>query len=149
MNNELLNISDHELKSVVEEHIIKLVEQLVQRASLSLAIREEIDSLDSMGYSLLHYGCLYNLVALIPLLVVRGARINKKTSSGATALHLAATAGYLGIVKLLVEHGVDVDVVDADNRTAFTLATLNNHLDIAAYLEQVHSLVIKYLYNVF
>lgn len=132
---ELLNISDHELKSVVEEQIVKLVQDLIRRATLQNEIRQEIDALDSAGFNLLHYSCMYNQVALVPILLMRGTKINKKTSTGATSLHLAATAGHFAIVKLLVEHKADVDELDDNGNTASSLANINGHSDISTYLE--------------
>lgn len=137
---ELLNISDHELKAVVEEQIVKLVQDLIRRASLDSEIRNEIDTLDSAGFNLLHYSCLYNQVALLPILLMRGAKINKKTATGSTALHLAANSGYFAVVKLLVEHKADIDEKDENGNTAVSLANMNGHNDIATFLESVSSL---------
>jgi hypothetical protein len=134
---ELLNFSDHELKAVVEEQIVKLVQDLIKRATLDSDIRSEINALDTAGYNLLHYSCLYNQVALLPILLMRGARVNTKTGSGSTALHLASQAGHMAAVELLVESRADVDAEDENGNTAVTLANMNGHNDIAAFLESV------------
>jgi hypothetical protein len=136
---ELLNISDHELKAVVEEQIVKLVQDLIKRATLDSDIRSEINALDTAGYNLLHYSCLYNQVALLPILLMRGSRVNTKTGSGSTALHLASQAGHMAAVELLVESRADVDAEDENGNTAFTLANMNGHNDIAAFLESVRT----------
>jgi hypothetical protein len=134
---ELLNISDHELKAVVEEQIVKLVEDLIRRATLNNDIRNEIDTLDSNGFNLLHYSCLYNQVALVPILLMRGAKINKKTGGGQTCVHIASAAGHLAIVKLLAEHKADLEESDENGNSAMAVANMHGHSDISAYLESV------------
>lgn len=132
---ELLNFSDHELKSVVEEQIVKLVQDLIRRATLNHEIRSEIDALDSAGFNLLHYSCMYNQVALVPILLMRGAKINSKTSNGSTALHLAAGAGHLAMVKVLVENKAEIEETDENGNTAIALANMLGHSEISSYLE--------------
>jgi hypothetical protein len=134
---ELLNISDHELKAVVEEQIVKLVEDLIRRATVNNDIRNEIDTLDTNGFNLLHYSCLYNQVALVPILLLRGAKINKKTGGGQTCVHIASAAGHLAIVKLLTEHKADLEETDENGNSAMAVANMHGHSDISAYLETV------------
>lgn len=45
----------------------------------SCELREQINSLDSFGFSLLHYCCIYNIPTLIPFLLLNGADINLRT----------------------------------------------------------------------
>ena len=66
----------------MDKNIMAVVKQMVQLASLDEDLKTEIDSLDSNGFSLLHYCCLYNLTSLIPVLLARGATVNKTSTNG-------------------------------------------------------------------
>ncbi|CAN0154847.1 unnamed protein product, partial [Ectocarpus fasciculatus] len=79
-------------------------------------LESELNALDSRGYSVLHYTCLHNLGALVPVLVERGADVNLRTGDGKrqTPLHLAARGGSIGIVQELVKQGAMVDAADSD-----------------------------------
>ena len=70
----------------MDKNIMAVVKQMVQLASLDDDLKTEIDSLDSNGFSLLHYCCLYNLNSLIPVLLARGATVNKKSYHGIVAV---------------------------------------------------------------
>ena len=70
----------------MDKNIMAVVKQMVQLASLDDDLKTEIDSLDSNGFSLLHYCCLYNLNSLIPVLLARGATVNKKSYHGTVAV---------------------------------------------------------------
>jgi len=66
----------------MDKYIMTVVKQMVQLAALDDDLKAEIDALDSNGFSLLHYCCLYNLKSLIPVLLARGASVNKKSFNG-------------------------------------------------------------------
>lgn len=66
----------------MDKYIMTVVKQMVQLASVDDDLKAEIDSLDTNGFSLLHYCCLYNLKSLIPVLLARGATVNKKAANG-------------------------------------------------------------------
>ena len=112
---ELSQLSPEELEVLMDRYIMVVVKQLVQLAALDDDLKAEIDSLDSSGFSLLHYCCLYNLNSLIPVLLARGADVNRRTSTGSTALHLAAGAGHFAVTMALVDSGAQVDSLDANN----------------------------------
>jgi ankyrin repeat protein len=112
---ELSEMSTEDLEVIMDRYIMEVVRQLVQLAALDDDLRAEIDSLDTSGFSLLHYCCLYNLNSLIPVLLARGADVNRRTSTGSTALHLAAGAGHLAVTQVLVASGAVVDSYDANN----------------------------------
>jgi hypothetical protein len=127
---ELSELSTEELEVRMDRYIMVVVKQLVQLAALDDDLRAEIDSLDSTGFSLLHYCCLYNLNSLIPVLLARGADVNRRTSTGSTALHLAAGAGHLAVAQVLVESGAVVDSCDANNVLPSDAAYEAGYMDI-------------------
>lgn len=45
-------------------------------------LESELNALDTRGYSVLHYTCLHNLGALVPVLLERGADPNLRTGDG-------------------------------------------------------------------
>mmetsp|Transcript_5569 Transcript_5569/g.9137 ORF Transcript_5569/g.9137 Transcript_5569/m.9137 type:complete len:990 (-) Transcript_5569:1434-4403(-) len=112
---ELSEMSAEDLEVIMDRYIMVVVKQLVQLAAMDDDLKAEIDSLDASGFSLLHYCCLYNLNSLVPVLLARGADVNRRTATGTTALHLAAGAGHAAVTQLLVESGAVVDVADANN----------------------------------
>jgi hypothetical protein len=114
---QLALMSTTDLEKLTERYLMSVVKQLVQLASVDDDLRTELDALDSSGLSLLHYCCLYNLTALVPVLMARGASVEQRTSLPSigevdaslpavesTALHLAASAGHLAIVQMLVSN---------------------------------------------
>jgi hypothetical protein len=127
---ELSELSTEELEVVMDRYIMEVVKQLVQLAALDDDLRTEIDSLDTSGFSLLHYCCLYNLNSLIPVLLARGADVNRRTSTGSTALHLAAGAGHLAVTQVLVESGAAVDSYDANGVLPSDAAYEAGYMDI-------------------
>lgn len=66
----------------MDKYIMTVVKQMVQLAALDDDLKAEIDALDSNGLSLLHYCCLYNLNSLIPVLLARGASVDKRAYNG-------------------------------------------------------------------
>lgn len=127
---ELSELSTEELEVLMDRYIMEVVKQLVQLAALDDDLRAEIDSLDTSGFSLLHYCCLYNLNSLIPVLLARGADVNRRTSTGSTALHLAAGAGHLAVTQVLVESGAAVDSYDANSILPSDAAYEAGYMDI-------------------
>lgn len=45
-------------------------------------LESELNALDSRGFSVLHYTCLHNLSALVPILLDRGADVDLRTGDG-------------------------------------------------------------------
>lgn len=134
---QLSRMSNAELESVMDRYIMAVVKELVQLAAVDDELKSEMDSLDSNGYSLFHYCCLYNLTSLIPVLIARGAHINQCTTSGSTALHLAVAAGHVAVTQLLLESGADAFIVDGDGLTAYDIAVSMGREDIYPLLVQV------------
>eukprot|EP01038_Epipyxis_sp_PR26KG_P014148 gene14148-18986_t len=131
---ELSKLSNNEIEAIMERDIMSVVKQLVQLASLDDDLKAEINSLDTTGFSLLHYCCLYNLNSLIPVMLTRGADINQRTSTNSTALHLAASSGHLAVSQLLIDSGSNPLSIDINNCRASDKAKQAGFMDIYDYL---------------
>lgn len=136
-DNQLSALSHAELEALMDKYITTVVKHMVQLASVDDDLKAEIDSLDSSGFNLLHYCCLYNLTSLIPVLLAKGANIDGKTLSGTTSLHLAAAAGHLSVVQLLIECNANVHAVDDQQMLASDAARLAGHHQLCNYLMEV------------
>lgn len=75
---QLSQISSSDLEKLMDRYFMAVVQQLVQVASLDDDLIAELDSLDSCGFSLFHYCCLYNLNALVPILMTKGVYIYER-----------------------------------------------------------------------
>jgi len=62
-------------------------------------------------------------VAVVNLVLDRGAAIDARDNRGRTALMIAADAGHAGIVDLLLRRGAARDLKDREGKTALDLAT--------------------------
>ena len=74
------------------------------------------------GWTPLHNALRLRPAELVPLLVSRGASIDKATADGRTALHLAAANGNLEGAFVLCRHGADPSRKDARGNTPQDLA---------------------------
>jgi len=77
-----------------------------------------------------------NTVAILEILILRGAKIDHKDVSGETALMTTAANGHLEAVKLLLAHGADTTLTNSNKETAATLAKRNKHYAIAKMIIQ-------------
>jgi hypothetical protein len=73
-------------------------------------------------------------VAVVELLLARGANKNAKTEQGHTALMLAALDNKVAMVELLLRHRVDKDATQRHGLTALIIAASNGHLESTAAL---------------
>ncbi|CAM9863183.1 unnamed protein product, partial [Ectocarpus sp. 12 AP-2014] len=74
-DSELSKLGDRELEDLLEQMWMQVMGQLTD-------LESELNALDSRGFSVLHYTCLHNLGALVPVLVERGADVNLRTGDG-------------------------------------------------------------------
>ncbi|CAN0490113.1 unnamed protein product, partial [Ectocarpus sp. 8 AP-2014] len=119
-DSELSKLGDRELEDLLEQMWMQVMGQVRWTRGEGLTdLESELNALDSRGFSVLHYTCLHNLGALVPVLVERGADVNLRTGDGKkqTPLHLAARGGSIGIVQELVKQGAMVDAADSDGLT--------------------------------
>ncbi len=118
----------------------------------------DVNAVDNLGYSPLHYAARMGHENIYGLLLSHGAEHDVFTASAMglleevkeivdrdpelvnakdperTPLHYAVTAGHLDVCRFLVDHNADVEAKDDDGRTPFLLAVMNNDLEIAALL---------------
>ena len=95
------------------------------------------DTTDLYGYTAQHYASQGNHVAIVNLLLERGACVNGVARSRCTPLHRAAAAGALEACAILLERGAAVDAVDTsfgDRRTPLMKACSQGHSKIVEML---------------
>ena len=73
-------------------------------------------------------------LALVALILEKGARVNESDDSGRTALHNAAARGRLDVVKLLIRFGAAREAVDHGGNTSEDLAEQHGHMDVLRFL---------------
>src|SRR5262249_42879468 len=110
--------------------------------------RLDVNAKDSADFSPLMNASANGNVAVVRMLLARGARVNDASGLGDvkthtaghvkngrlalsafTALHLAAVAGPLELVRLLVDAGADVDAREGRGMTPLMLAVATDHAD--------------------
>jgi len=95
----------------------------------------KVDSLDSSGYSSLHYAARAGHFKIVKYLHSVGADINLPTRSGhSTPLHRAAYQGHTTIVQFLLDNGANVQIRDSDGCTVLHRCAERNHKDICQLL---------------
>ena len=85
-------------------------------------------------------------MAIVQVLLDRGAKVNEKTDSGWTVLHGAARCGHVEVVRLLLENGVDVAAKEIDGGTALHSAAACGHEMVVVELAEVCEVVIELYY---
>jgi hypothetical protein len=101
---------------------------------------ELVQSLDTYGYSALHYAAQHGHESVVLLLLEMGAPVdgtNGPNGCGATPLHRSAFNGHLNCCRKLVEYGASLDACDVsfgDGRTALQKAASQKHDDVIQYL---------------
>ncbi len=81
------------------------------------------DSVDSSGYTPLHYAARAGHLAVVHHLHSQGCNLNARTrAGGATAMHRAAQQGHIQIVNYLLRNGADSSLHDFDGLTALQRA---------------------------
>jgi ankyrin repeat protein len=73
-------------------------------------------------------------VALIGVLLKRGADIHAECSRKMTALHCAARSGNAAVVQILLDAGASVAAVCREGETPLSLACTYGHLEVNALL---------------
>ncbi|XP_076288079.1 protein fem-1 homolog CG6966 isoform X2 [Lasioglossum baleicum] len=73
-------------------------------------------------------------LALVKLLVKKGAQVNTPTLTRSTPLRAACFDGYFDIVKLLVNHGADIEIANLHGHTSLMIACFKGHINIVRYL---------------
>jgi ankyrin repeat protein len=87
-----------------------------------------------LGYSALHYACLYGKSEAVLKLIEWGANVDLKDASGWTALDWAIDNGYIDIVQILITNNADVNSKDPNNMHSLDWACIKGHKEIAELL---------------
>jgi len=134
---QLQAMDDDALDNLLDSLLIRIVETLVEMSANDVELHDELNSVDRSGFTLLHYASLYNLQALVPVLLSRGAHTDITTVRGKlTPLHLSAGAGNSAITELLVRHGCAVNVLDSYGATPADHALRNGFADIYNFFQE-------------
>mmetsp|Transcript_62261 Transcript_62261/g.72817 ORF Transcript_62261/g.72817 Transcript_62261/m.72817 type:complete len:402 (-) Transcript_62261:55-1260(-) len=131
----------NELEAMSSDELGKYLDRLLVNFIISLAesskdgdsgLQGELNFSDASGFTLLHYACLYDIEGILPILLSRGADLNKPSKRGKLSpLHLACGAGHIKIVKILVSHGVMMQVRDAYGKTPYDHAVQSGNTKVA------------------
>ncbi|XP_066922472.1 ankyrin repeat domain-containing protein 39-like [Clytia hemisphaerica] len=100
----------------------------------------DINSVDSSGYTALHYASRNGHNEIVNLLIGYGACVNCVTKAGKdTPLHRAVYVGNLDIVRLLISAGASIRQQNVDGQTSLHKAVQRNHTDVVRYLLKMDS----------
>jgi len=80
----------------------------------ALLTRENINSKDEQGLTLLHWACDRGHENVVTHLIENKAGVNTQDADGQTPLHYAATCDFMSIVKELLQSGADCSIADND-----------------------------------
>ncbi len=78
------------------------------------------------GASALHYAVMKDNIALVGLLLQRGADVNSRTRSGTTPLHTAVLYGRLEVAQFLIEKGAEISARSSSGATPLSIAEAAN-----------------------
>jgi len=133
---DINDMGEDELSEMSEVLLEEAVTMLIEMSREEKTLSNELDSLDTNGYNLLHYTVMYNHMRLVRLLLKHGASVGTATKAGDTALHLAAENGYRELSKLLLSKGASVFALNENNETSYRLAKRNGHLEVVKLFEE-------------
>jgi len=99
----------------------------------------DIRSTNAMRNTPLHAASAGQQLALVELLLKRGANPNATQEGGWAALHGAAQSGQRGMVEALVASGADVNLRAGNQQTALDMALIKGHQEVVSILEALGS----------
>ena len=113
---------------------LRIARSLVERGA-------SVNATDRLGHTPLHFAAMAageerEVVAVIDLLVARGAEINRRTDErfGRTPLEYAIDQGAVGRVQRLLQHGADASVMTAEGKSLEAVAEERGYAAIAQLL---------------
>ena len=93
-------------------------------AALASAANVDLEKEDKAGENALMLASLNGDVALVKLLIDKGAEVSKK---GWAPMHYAATNGQDAVVKVLLDHDAYIDTASPNGTTPLMMAARGNH----------------------
>lgn len=116
---------------------VDLIQKLIREgASIDIKGPQEHTALTATANSKIP-----NNLAIIKILVGKGADINHKTIEGYSALMYASYRNELNIVQYLIEQKATIDLTNNLGYTALIIAIQNRHTEIAEYLIQQGAII--------
>jgi ankyrin repeat protein len=138
---EILNISTHQLESLRAENTAAFVKAL-QTDDLSLAMSlaksfsginpNDIDPIT--GQVVFHLVCQHGTVELVKILLDQGASVTLESPQGRNALHCACHAGKLEIIRWLKKIGSSLDKFSSEGLAPFHYACRSGNLSTVRWL---------------
>jgi ankyrin repeat protein len=102
----------------------------------SSSAREDVNAVDTLGNTALHYAADCARLEVARLLLDMGADVNLSNRRVATPLHMAVGKARLEMARLLLEEGqADVNASDYQNNTALLLLAAMTNSDFDEYID--------------
>jgi uncharacterized protein len=95
-----------------------------------------VNTRQSLGYTLLHVAAQEGRHKFIATLVKKGADVNARDDSGATPLFHAVGTNYADAVKVLLDAGADPNIKEQSGNCPLTLAKAEGHTEIVDMLRK-------------
>ncbi|MBF0238336.1 MAG: ankyrin repeat domain-containing protein [SAR324 cluster bacterium] len=85
------------------------------------------DTLDYLGWGLLHHAVYHQNIEVLQVLVQRGLDLNRQDEEGETPLMIAARKNHKAAANYLMRHGAKLDLKNKKERTALQIALDNRN----------------------
>ena len=121
--------------------ILPLAEKLLTRRSLMNLVKRShsVNEVDTDGMIALHWAATGGHLAIVRLLLEKGADINAKDEFGNTALHRAVESKQEELVQLLLKKGADINAKHKYGHTALYKAIYFGHKEIVRLLLELEA----------
>jgi len=86
-----------------------------------------INTMDSRGYSPIHYACAQGNTEMCSFLLEKGVDVNVQDKHGSTSLFWASLFGYEDIVQILVDHGAQVNIPNYEGITPLITSVIQRY----------------------
>ena len=94
----------------------------------------EVDALDGIGRSPLHFAAQHGRAEVAGLLIRSGAEVDRPAADGMTPLHWAAQEGHAEVARLLLRGGAEADRPDGRGRTPLHRAAWRGQSEVVDVL---------------
>ena len=112
--------------------ILPLAENLLRQKGFVHKVKRlhHVNRKDSEGRTALWWAAAGRHVAMVQLLLEKGANIEAKDRTSSTALYIAASRGYKDIVQLLLEKRANIEAKNEYGQTALSITAFYGYKDI-------------------